>query len=84
MLTIDPRAAEKIQPELLFGETIHWAAMPNPNKIFHSEDWTAIPFSLLWGGFAFFWEAGALGYWGNSTRAHAAPDFFVLWGSPLS
>ena len=30
MLTIDPRAAERIQPELLSGEIIHWAAMPNP------------------------------------------------------
>ncbi len=35
--------------------------MPNPNKIFHSADWFMIPFSLLWGGFAVFWEARVLG-----------------------
>jgi len=83
MLTIDPRAAERIQPELLSGETIHWAAMPNPKKIFHSDDWSTIPFSLLWGGFAIFWEAGVLGYWGDSSRSHVAPDFFALWGIPF-
>lgn len=83
MITIDPRAAEKVQSQLLSGETIHWAAMPNPNKIFHSDDLATIPFSLLWGGFAIFWEAGVLGYWGNNTRSHSAPFFFVLWGIPF-
>jgi len=83
MLTIDPRAAEKIQPELLSGESIHWAAMPNPNKIFHSDDWFVIPFSLMWGGFAIFWEVSALGYWGKPSQSHAAPGFFALWGIPF-
>lgn len=83
MIAIDPRAAEKIQPELLSGESIHWAGMPNPNIIFHSDDWSAIPFSLLWGGFTIFWEAGALGYWGNTSGSHPAPFFFVLWGIPF-
>ena len=83
MITIDPRAAEKIQNELLSGETLYWAGMPNPNKIFHSDDWTSIPFSLLWGGFAIFWEGGVIGYWVNTSRAHPAPFFFVLWGIPF-
>ena len=82
MPTIDPRAAERIQHLLLPGETIHWAAMPNPNKILHSDDWFMIPFSLLWGGFAIFWEAGVLGYDGNASRSQA-PGLFVLWGIPF-
>jgi hypothetical protein len=42
--------AQTFQPELLAGQSIYWAAMPNPTIIFHSDDWTIIPFSLLSGG----------------------------------
>jgi hypothetical protein len=81
--TIDPQAAMKVQPELMPGEVLHWAGMPNSAVIFHSDDWTAIPFSLLWGGFFIFWEAGALGYWGEGQRDHAPSTFMVIWGIPF-
>ena len=55
MPTIHPLAAQKLQRELLTGETIYWAGMPNPNVIFHSHDWIVIPFSVLWG--RFFYDA---------------------------
>jgi len=42
-----------------------------------------IPFSLFWGGFAIFWEAGARGHWRNTPRSHPAPFFFLLWGIPF-
>jgi hypothetical protein len=80
---IDLRAAEKIQPELYSDEKILWAAMPDPHVIFHSDDWTVVPFSLLWCGFAVYWEANALGLWQGSLRS-ASPDvFFILWGIPF-
>jgi hypothetical protein len=60
MPLIDSVAAQKLQPELLSGESIYWAAMPNPQVIFHSDDWATIPFSLMWGGFFIFWEGRAL------------------------
>jgi hypothetical protein len=77
---ISPNAAMKIQPELMSGETLQWAAMPNAGVVLHSEDWGLIPFSLLWGGFTIFWEAGVLGYWGNTAKKNSAPTFFALWG----
>ena len=80
---IDPRASMKLQPELMSGESLQWAGMPNPSVVFHSDDWFMVPFSLLWGGFAIFWEAGVLGYWQNGTKAHPAPTFMVLWGIPF-
>jgi len=85
MPNIDPVAALKLQPELLSGESIYWSGMPNPGRIFHSDDWALIPFSLLWGGFAIFWEASVLGYlnFGSKSSAHSAPSFFVLWGIPF-
>jgi len=83
MTTIDPEAATKAQKEMMSGERVYWAAMPNPSVIFHSDDWAMVPFSLLWGGFAIFWEAGALGYWGNGQRSGTPSLFMVLWGIPF-
>jgi hypothetical protein len=57
--------------------------MPNRGVIFHSDDWYVVPFSLLWGGFAIFWEAGVTGYGGNSPRGGGAPLFMQLWGIPF-
>src|SRR5208283_4403082 len=61
------------------------AGMPNPRVVFHSDDWFAIPFSLLWGGFAIFWEASVLGFWNFSARSglHPVSYFMALWGVPF-
>jgi len=81
--TIDPRAAQKFQPELMSSERLYWAGMPNPSVIFHSDDWTAIPFSLMWTGFFVFWEATVLGVWGKEPRPNGNDTFMVLWGIPF-
>jgi hypothetical protein len=80
---IDPLAAEKIEPELMSGETIYWAGKPNPGVIFHSGDWMMIPFSLLWEGFAIFWESMALGIWAIESKRNEPSGFIILWGVPF-
>ena len=56
------------------GETLLWTGKPNSGKIFHSDDWYAIPFSLLWGGFFVFWEASVV-------RSRSV--FMIVWGIPF-
>jgi hypothetical protein len=72
-----------VQPELTSGESVLWAGQPNTSVIFHKEDTFLIPFSLFWGGFSLFWEAGVAGYWGGSAT-HTEPSYFMmLWGIPF-
>ena len=80
---IDPDVSLKIQSELMAGESLLWTGKPNPRVVFHSDDWYLIPFSLLWGGFAIFWEAGVLGYWGDSSKGGTPSTFMALWGIPF-
>jgi hypothetical protein len=83
MTTIDSGAAMKVQTEMTSGERVYWAGMPNPMVIFHSDDWAAIPFTLVWTGFFVFWEADALGIWGRAPRGDGSNLFMVLWGIPF-
>jgi hypothetical protein len=73
----------ELQSELLPGESLLWCGQPLQRIIFHPRDLFVIPFSLLWGGFAIFWEWGATGGLGNSQHSHTAPAFFTLWGIPF-
>jgi hypothetical protein len=59
---------------LVAGEKILWVGRPDPAKIFSKSDRFAIPFSLMWGGFALFWEA---------TVILSGGGFFILWGIPF-
>jgi len=72
------------QSELSGDESILWTGQPNPKVIFRREDIFRIPFSLMWGGFAIFWEAMVLGLhpWGGEAKA-PFDWFFVLWGIPF-
>jgi hypothetical protein len=73
------------QNDLTPGEVVLWTGQPNGGVIFHPQDFYLIPFSLLWGGFAIFWESGVLGYWGSPHGAGGDPFnwFMVLWGIPF-
>jgi hypothetical protein len=75
--------ATELQTELSAGESLLWSGQPQRKVIFHRQDWFGISFSLMWGGFAIFWEWGASGHFDNSGQSHSAPGFFVLWGIPF-
>lgn len=74
-------ASQIIGRELEPGETLLWSGQPRKGVVFRSSDIFFIPFSLMWGGFAIFWEASVLSL-GHKT-GHQAPLFFSLWGIPF-
>ena len=82
-ISLNPESLSAIQPELAPGERLLWAGQPKASIIFHKEDGFLIPFSLMWGGFAIFWEASAAGLWGTRPRPNPASYFFLLWGVPF-
>jgi hypothetical protein len=71
----------RLQPYLLSGERILWTGRPDPNRLLSGKDAFLIPFSLLWGGFAIFWEGSVLFF--MATGPSGPPIFFALWGIPF-
>jgi hypothetical protein len=68
-------SARAFAGRLLPRERVIWSGKPARGLRFSARDWLMIPFSLLWGGFAVFWEVSVF-----QTRA---PGVFRLWGVPF-
>ena len=71
---MDVNAQLEISRWLESGESLIWAGVPKRGLVLRTADAFMIPFSVIWCGFAIFWEATAL---------TGAPLFFSLWGIPF-
>lgn len=74
-------ARETIQRELDSGEKLLWFGMPKQGILLRGSDIFMIPFSLLWGGFAIFWEIMALAI--PDEKAGPVAIVFPLFGIPF-
>ena len=69
------------QEELLKDETVLWTGQPEPKVLFTKADIFLIPFSLLWAGFAIFWEVTATVMLVTSEVSRGkSPIFFPIFG----
>lgn len=82
-MTSDSDSQTPVWRERLDGERILWQGRPAQGMRLVRGDALMIPFSLMWGGFAFFWEASVLGLTGFGRAAPGPFSFFALWGVPF-
>jgi hypothetical protein len=75
-MVISGSADQAIQREMESDERLLCSGMPRQGWLLRSNDIFLIPFSLMWGSFAFFWEFSVI-------SMGKAPFFFVLWGIPF-
>lgn len=66
---------ERIREYLTDGEYVIWQGAPVKGHLFSLQDIFLIPFSLMWGGFAVFWELMVI--------LADAPLLIQLWGIPF-
>lgn len=72
---------DRLRPYLLTGERVLWSGQPSQGVALSSRDTFLVPFSLMWGGFAIFWNAAV---WGIPAIGGEDPGwFFKLWGLPF-
>ena len=70
--------ADVFAQRLRLGERVVWSGRPVEGVRFRPIDWLLVPFSLMWGGFAIFSEAAALGIGAATRKGNGAEGGFAL------
>ncbi len=65
-----------LRDRLVRDEKIIWSGRPAQGLLLTGRDGLLIPFSLMWGGFAIFWETSVL-------KLPQAPAVMKVWGVPF-
>ena len=72
--------SEQLEP----GERLLWSGRPAQGLRLQPADALLIPFSLVWGGFALFWEGGVLtSWWAADAAGRGVLTVFALFGLPF-
>ena len=75
---------EQFRDDLLKDERVLWVGQPETSVLFMGADIFLVPFSLLWGGFAIFWELSVLfAFFPVREGKSAVPIIFLLFGMPF-
>ena len=74
-MTVD--CSQVIARELEVGEPLLWSGQPRKGIVFRSSDVFLIPFSIMWGGFAIFWETSVFAQARKGGKTMSL--FMVLW-----
>lgn len=69
---LSKRYLSSVNTDSSFSEDVLWSGSPVRYPLFDRQDAFFVPFSILWCGFAIFWETTAL--------TSGAPIFFAVWG----
>lgn len=77
------QTSHSFQPYLLNSERVLWSGRPKQGLALSSRDTFLIPFSLLWGGFAIFWNAMVWFAPFDSNTGDGPGWIFKLWGLPF-
>ena len=72
--------SEQVRSYLFAGERILWSGKPKQGLALSARDAFLIPFSLMWGGFAIFWNVSV---WTFPKSGNGPDLFFKLWGLPF-